>query len=453
MDSPKKKKVLVVGAGLAGIEAAYFLARHDVLVVLAECKSILKNPAQKISTFSELVCSNSLKSSDPNSAHGILKYEMEALDSLIISQAKKVAVPAGSALAVDRVAFSQNITKVINDCDNIEVLKQVVDDPQALADDIGAKHIILASGPLTTTNLELWIKKNVVADESDFYFYDAIAPIVDADSLDYSKLYFKDRYDEKVLADYLNAPLTKQQYELFVDELLKAKKIPSRDFEQQKFFEGCLPIDVMAQRGRETLRFSCMKPVGLSLPDGPRPYAVIQLRRENLLGDAYSMVGFQTRLLHKEQLRVFRMIPGFENAVFNHLGSVHRNSFLNSKKVLNYDLSSKKIPNLYFAGQIVGVEGYTESAAMGIYAGICVLRKLLEKPILKWPVETAIGALVNYIMTNSTPAPSNINFGLLPPVSLTKEQRKGSKNKKKIKKMLCATRAAKIFDHFRGEQL
>ena len=245
--------------------------------------------------------------------------------------------------------------------------------------------------------------------------------------------------------------MNKEQYETFIDELVKAEKVPAKDFEEYKFFEACLPIDLMAERGKDTPRFSCMKPIGLKMADGTAPYAVVQLRKENLLGSAFNLVGFQTRLKYPEQKRVFSMIPGFENASFIHLGSVHRNSFLNAKKLLNWDLSSKKYPNLYFAGQMTGVEGYTESASCGLYVAYQLLKKLEDKKIVKWPVETAMGALVNYIMTCEKPAPSSINFGLIPPVKLTREQRRG-RGKKKVKKELAANRAVEVFKEFMREE-
>jgi methylenetetrahydrofolate--tRNA-(uracil-5-)-methyltransferase len=261
-------------------------------------------------------------------------------------------------------------------------------------------------------------------------------------------MYFKDRHKEETeSADYLNAPFTEEQYYTFVEALVSAEKVPPQNFEEYKFFEACLPVDLMAERGKDTPRFSCMKPIGLKTKDQPEPYAVVQLRKENLLGSAFNLVGFQTRLKYPEQIRVFRTIPGFENATFNHLGSVHRNSFLNSRKLLNFDLSSKEFPEVSFAGQITGVEGYTESASMGLYVASQVLRKLNEEESIQWPVETGIGALVNFVMTVPKPVPSSINFGLLPSIQLTKEQRK-NKDRKKIKKQLVAEIAEKSFNEF-----
>ena len=446
MQNSHKAKVLVIGAGLAGSEAAMFLARNGVAVVLVEGKSLKLNPAQKMQTYAELVCTNSLKSLDPHSAHGLLKSEMKAMGSYIIECAEKHAVPAGDALAVDRELFSQEVTKGIKENALIQVVDLEADDPIKLKNQFGCDYVVVATGPLTTKVLEDWITKEISGD--DFYFYDAIAPVVDADTLDLSKMYFKDRHkDIEEGGDYLNAPMTKEEYYAFIEELAKAEKVAPKDFEDWKFFESCLPIDLMAERGKDTARFSCMKPVGLE-PDinGKWPYAVVQLRKENLLGSAYNLVGFQTRLTYKEQVRVFRMIPGFAEASFIHLGSCHRNSFLNARKLLDNDLKSKKYPEIYFAGQITGVEGYTESASMGLYVGLQLLRRIKGLNPIQFPVETATGALVNYIMTIEKPCPSNINFGLLPSVELTKEQRK--KDRKKIKKELVAKRAQDVFQSF-----
>lgn len=439
-------RVLVIGAGLAGSEAAMFLARNGIEVVLVEGKTLKLNPAQKIPKFAELVCTNSLKSLDPHSAHGLLKSEMKSMGSFIIEAATKHAVPAGDALAVDRELFSNEVTENLKSHPNVTVIEREASDPIKLKDEFKCDFVIVATGPLTTKSLEEWILSEISQD--DFYFYDAIAPVVDADTLDLSKMYFKDRHkDMEAGGDYLNAPMTKDEYYAFVEALLTAEKVPPKEFEDWKFFESCLPIDLMAERGKDTARFSCMKPVGLE-PDinGKWPYAVVQLRKENLLGSAYNLVGFQTRLTYKEQVRVFRMIPGLANASFIHLGSCHRNSFLNAKKLLNWDLSSKKCPELYFAGQITGVEGYTESASMGLYVAFQLLRRIKGEESIRFPVETAMGALVNYIMTIEKPCPSNINFGLLPSIDFSKEQRKSGG--KKLKKELVATRAQEIFQTF-----
>lgn len=449
MNQSGTSRVLVIGAGLAGSEAAMYLARHGIQVVLLETKTIKLNPAQKIPTFGELVCTNSLKSLDPTSAHGLLKSEMKAMGSFIIECAEKHAVPAGDALAVDREKFSAEITTHLRNHSLITVVEREAANPLELKQEFNCQYVIVATGPLTTKALEDWILKEISGD--DFYFYDAIAPVVDADSLDYSKLYFKDRHKPvSESADYLNAPMNKEEYYAFIEELVKADKVPPKDFEDWKFFESCLPVDLMAERGKDTARFSCMKPIGLEQNENERgPWAVVQLRKENLLGSAYNLVGFQTRLTYKEQVRVFRMIPGFQEASFIHLGSCHRNSFLNAKKLLEIDLRSKNHPEVYFAGQITGVEGYTESASMGLYVAFQVIRRLKGEEAIRFPVETAIGALVNYIMTVEKPTPSNINFGLLPAPELTKEQRRG--DRKKIKKQLVAARAQDVFQNFFSE--
>lgn len=439
------KQVLVIGAGMAGVEASFFLASRGIRVHLVEGKKVAPTPAQTLTTFAELVCTNSLKSIVPTTGHGLLKKEMSAFSSLILKAANNHQVPAGDALAVEREGFSQEITQVLKDHPLINVIEAEASDPLALQKELECAYTIICTGPLTTKKLERWIVDELSSE--DFYFYDAIAPIVDADSLNYEKLFFKDRHKPaSESADYLNAPMDKEQYLHFIEELRNAKKVSSKEFEDWKFFESCLPVDLMAERGVDTPRFSCMKPIGLDL-EGEKQYAVVQLRRENLLGSAYNLVGFQTRLTYPEQKRVFRMIPGFEEAEFISLGSVHRNSFLNSRKLLNADLSTKKFPSIYFAGQIIGVEGYTESATMGIYAALQVLRKIKgERPVI-FPVQTCIGALVNYVLTCPKPVPSSMNFGLLPGLELTKEQRK-HKDRKKIKKQLIAKRASEAFDQF-----
>lgn len=448
MQNSGQIRVLVIGAGLAGSEAAMFLAKNGIQVVLVEGKSLNLNPAQKIPTFAELVCTNSLKSLDPYSAHGLLKSEMKALGSFIIESAEKHAVPAGDALAVDRENFSKEITEKLKAHPLIRVVELEADDPIKLKAEFECNFVIIATGPLTTKKLEDWILKEISGD--DFYFYDAIAPVVDADTLDLSKMYFKDRHKEmEEGGDYLNSQMNKEQYYAFIEELKNAEKVPPKEFEDWKFFESCLPIDLMAERGPDTARFSCMKPVGLE-PDiaGKWPFAVVQLRKENLLGSAYNLVGFQTRLTYKEQVRVFRMIPGLEEASFIHLGSCHRNSFLNARKLLDSDLKSKKFPDVYFAGQITGVEGYTESASMGLYVAIQLLRRIKGQESIAFPVETAMGALVNYIMTIEKPCPSNINFGLLPSVEFTREMKKAGG--KKLKKELVAKRAQEVFQSFQS---
>lgn len=431
-------RVLVIGAGLAGAEAAYFLARQGISVLLVESKVIQKTPAQKETTAAELVCTNSLKSLDPHSSHGILKTEMKALGSVVLEVAMQHQVPAGGALAVDREKFSAEISAKLKSHPLIEWQDAIVENPIDFMQKNNCTYGVVASGPLTLLPLENWIKQNV--SSADLYFYDAIAPVVDADTLGYDKLYFKDRYATEGEGHYLNAPMNKEQYENFIEALKIAEKVPPKNFEEYKFFEGCLPIDTMAERGMETARFSCMKPVGLELPDGTEPYAVVQLRKENLLGNAYNLVGFQTRLTYGAQKEVFKLIPGFENAEFFKWGSVHRNSFLNSRELLSPDLSVKKYPHLFFAGQITGVEGYTESASIGLYVAFQILKRIQKENFILWPKETGVGALVHYLMTMERASPSSINFGLFPDITLNREQRKNPK-RKKIKGQLIAERA------------
>ncbi len=445
------RSVVIVGAGLAGSDAAFYLAEKGVKVFLYESKEIEKTPAQKTNHLAELVCTNSLKSTATTSAHGLLKLEMDALGSLILSEARKAAVPAGDALAVDRDQFAMGVTDKLKNHPNITYVSEIVSNPEVLQEKHQASHVIISSGPLTLKPLEEWIVQSVTDD--DLYFYDAIAPVVDAESLDYDELYFMDRHQKhEGPGDYLNIPLNEEQYYQFVDDVLKADKVPAQNFEKENFFESCLPIDVMASRGPETLRFSCMKPIGLERKGEKRSYAVIQLRKENLLGSAFNMVGFQNRLTYKEQVRIFRTLPGFKNANFLHLGSVHRNTYLNSAKLLNRDLSMKVKPTIHFAGQIAGVEGYTESAAIGLYVASQIFRKISDKESVSWPKETAIGALIEYLMTSVKPVPSNVNFGLLPSIELNREQRK-SKDRKKIKKQLVSNKAQETFQSFLGNIL
>lgn len=449
MTEESNHKICIIGAGLAGSDAAYFLAEKGLKVVLVESKRLQLGPAQKIPQFAELVCTNSLKSKDPNSGHGLLKGEMEAFGSLVLKAGYEHAVPAGEALAVDRDKFSQGVTEKLQAHPNITIVDEIVENPLETADKHGCHYVIQATGPLATPKLEQWLNDEV--SDGDLYFYDAIAPIVDADSLDYSKLYFKDRHvpiksvEEGEQADYLNAPMNKEQYDAFVAALVEADKVQPKNFEKPNFFDACLPIDLMAERGLDTPRHSCMKPIGLELADGKRPYAVVQLRKENLLGTAFNLVGFQTRLTYKEQVRIFRMIPGLEEATFIHLGSVHRNTFLNAKKTLEFDLSSKRFPRLHFAGQMTGVEGYTESAACGLYVAFQVWRKIQGLEPVRFPVETALGALVNYLMTSENPRPSNINFGLLPPVQLSSYKGLKRFERKKKKKEMASERAREKF--------
>lgn len=442
------KTVIVVGAGLAGSEAAFFLAEKGHKVLLFESKKVKQNPAQKLKTAAELVCTNSLKSMKETSAHGLLKKEMELFGSLVLKIGDKTKVPAGDALAVDREKFSEKMEEILRQHKNIEFLDEVVERPDHLLREHSADAVLIASGPLTDKSLAKWIEEEVCG--GDFYFYDAIAPIVDGDSLDYEKLYWKNRHQEfeEGEHDYLNVPLSKEEYVQFVEDVVSAEKVPTQSFEDPVFFESCLPIDVMASRGIDTLRFSCMKPIGLHTVDGKRPYAVVQLRKENLLGNAFNIVGFQNRLKYPDQKKIFKSLPGFENADFFSLGSVHRNSFINSKDNLLPNLSWKKDPRVFFAGQIIGVEGYTESASMGIYSALQIDRFLSSLEPLTFPLTTCFGSLINYIMTWEKPCPSSMNWGLLP--AIVKE--KGKKKLKKSERRLAKAEIVKnSLDNFKGQ--
>ena len=400
------KKLTIIGGGLAGCEAAWQAASQGVNVLLYEMRPEKMTEAHKTGLFAELVCSNSLRSKENTSGAGLLKIELEAAGSLIMEAAKKSEVPAGSAFAVDRTKFSNFITEAVLSHPRIKVIRKEAEDlPDSVA--------ILATGPLTSSLMAKALM-SVIGDRH-LYFYDAISPIIDAESIDYSKVYFASRYG-KGGDDYINCPLTKDEYYRLYDALIEADVVSVRDFEDLKVFEGCMPIEIMAKRGRDTLRFGPLKPVGLPNPEtGKMPYAVVQLRAENMEKTAYNMVGFQTRLKWPEQKRVFRLIPGIENAEFLRFGSIHRNTYINSPRHLNADLTIKEKSNIYLAGQITGVEGYIESTAMGLIAGINAARRILGKDIVYPPRGSAHGSLIAHI-TESDPKhfqPSNINFGLM----------------------------------------
>ncbi|MBN1830303.1 MAG: methylenetetrahydrofolate--tRNA-(uracil(54)-C(5))-methyltransferase (FADH(2)-oxidizing) TrmFO [Deltaproteobacteria bacterium] len=398
--------VTVVGGGLAGCEAAWQLAQHGRTVVIIEMKPRRFSPAHSSPLLAELVCSNSLGSGIADSAPGLLKEEMRRLGSLIIEAADATSVPAGKALAVDRQAFSRHIESRISALQNVSIIR----DECTNIPPEGA--VVIATGPLTSDVLA-----NAIAEltgRKGFFFYDAIAPIVDVDSIDFGRIFAASRYDEGS-PDYLNCPMTEEEYLRFHNALLSAEEVALKNFEERKYFEGCLPVEILAQRGTDTLRFGPMKPVGLRDPrTGRRPYAVVQLRRENLEGTMFNLVGFQTKLTWSEQRRVFRMIPGLENAEFVRYGSIHRNTFINSPALLRPTLELQCRPGLYFAGQITGVEGYIESAASGLLAGLCAAVGDSALP----PRETALGALVNHISATDKNhyQPMNINFGLFPPL-------------------------------------
>lgn len=418
--SMEEKTVTVVGGGLAGCEAAYQAAKLGLQVIILEMKPIRFSPAHRSGDLAELVCSNSLKSDSLDNASGLLKEELRQLDSLIMRAADATRVPAGGALAVEREGFSGFITRFLESREGITIERCVVEE---IPD---CDPVIIATGPLTEGPLARALSE--LSGGDNLYFYDAIAPIVEGDSIDMSVVFRASRYG-KGGEDYLNCPMTKEQYDAFVDELLRAEKVPTRDFEKEMFFSGCMPIEAMAERGRETLAHGPMRPVGLVDPrTGKQPYAVVQLRPEDRFGSLYNIVGFQTKLTYKEQLRVFRMIPGLERAKFHRLGSLHRNTYLNGPKVLLPTLQTKVREGLFIAGQLTGVEGYVESAAMGLLAGINAARRASGLPLVVPPETTAIGALVRYI-TQASPVgfqPMNVNFGLFPPPpkKLPKKDRK-----------------------------
>ena len=403
------ERVTVIGAGLAGCEATWQLIKRNIPVRLVEMRPKKESPAFHTDRFAELVCSNSLRSNAMNNAVGILKEELRQMDSLIMKSADMHAVPAGSALAVDRETFSQYITDTIKNHPLVEVVNEEMTS-------LPEGPCIIATGPLTSDSLAKAIHD--FTSEDTFHFYDAAAPIIEKDSIDFSKAYYKSRYD-KGEASYINCPMNKEEYEIFYNALISAERAPLHDCDvsNPKVYEGCMPVEVMAQRGEGTLRFGPMKPVGLVNPKtGHRPWAVLQLRKENKAGNMYNLVGFQTNLKFPEQKRVFSLIPALHNAEFVRYGVMHRNTFLDSPRILNSDFSVKDNPNLFFAGQITGVEGYMESAASGIMAGINACRVAEGKSTITLPNDTMIGALSAYISDSSVKKfqPMGANFGVLP---------------------------------------
>lgn len=403
----------IIGGGLAGSEAAWQAAQRGVKVRLYEMRPQVHTPAHKTDGLAELVCSNSLGSNDPLNASGILKEEMRLLGSLVIRAADGTPVPAGSALAVEREEFSRRITKEIENHPNIQVVREEI--PDVPLD----RLVLVATGPLTSDMLAESLRYLTRADH--LYFYDSIAPILDGESIEVDKIFRASRYD-KGGADYINCPMTRPEYDQFYEAVLAAEKVASKPFEKIPYFEGCVPIEVMAERGRNTLVFGPMKPVGLVDPrTGKRPFAVVQLRQEDVFGSCYNMVGFQTKLTWPEQRRVFRLIPGLGRAEFLRYGSLHRNTFINAPYVLKETLQVRRRPAVLLAGQLVGVEGYVESTAMGLIAGINGARMLKGQEPVSPPDTTAHGCLLAYL-TRSSPRhfqPMNINFGLFPPISET----------------------------------
>lgn len=422
------EKVTVIGAGLAGSEAAWQLAERGVQVNLYEMRPQASSPAHHTEQFAELVCSNSLRAANIENAVGLLKEEMRRMNSLIMTCADATAVPAGGALAVDRHKFSAMVTATLEAHPNVTVVREEV---TSIPDE---GIVIIATGPLTAPVLGEKIK--ALTGSNDFYFYDAAAPIVTAESLNYDKVFAASRYD-KGDADYLNCPMTKEEYEAFWQALTTAEAVQPKEFEKEIYFEGCMPVEIMAARGIDTLRFGPLKPVGLvDKRTGVESYAVVQLRKENKDATMFNLVGFQTHLKWGEQKRVFQMIPGLEQAEFVRYGVMHRNTYINSPELLNHAFQLKKEPRLFFAGQMTGVEGYLESAASGLMAGLQAMRYVRGEALIDFPKTMAMGGLSHYISAyeGSNFQPMNINFGIMEPWP-------GKIRKKKEKNALIAARA------------
>ncbi|WP_438959677.1 methylenetetrahydrofolate--tRNA-(uracil(54)-C(5))-methyltransferase (FADH(2)-oxidizing) TrmFO [Nereida sp.] len=427
------KTLNIIGGGMAGSEAAWQAANQGISVVIHEMRPKVGTFAHQTGNLGEMVCSNSFRSDDnEQNAVGLLHWEMRQANGLIMSIAEKHRIPAGGALAVDREPFAESVTAALKAHPNISVsYDEITELP-------GDGHWIVATGPLTSDALSVSIAKATGAEA--LAFFDAIAPIIYFDTIDMSQAWMQSRYDkgetEEERTAYLNCPMDKAQYEAFIDALMAADKTQFKDGETAKYFDGCLPVEVMVERGRETLRFGPMKPVGLTNPHAPedKPYAVVQLRRDNALGTLYNIVGFQTKMTYGAQKEVLRMIPGLENAEFARLGGIHRNTFLNSPTLLTHDMKLKTHPNLRFAGQITGVEGYVESAAMGLLAGRMAAAEINGDDLPAVPQVTAMGALVSHITGGAdakTFQPMNVNFGLFPPVDGLKGGRKGRKDRYK----------------------
>jgi methylenetetrahydrofolate--tRNA-(uracil-5-)-methyltransferase len=424
--------IKIIGAGLAGSEAAYYLANKGHKVKLYEMRPIKMTPAHQTDLFAELVCSNSLRSNDPLNAVGLLKCEMQTIGSLIMEAALSEEVPAGSSLAVDRIGFSEYVTKKIMTHPNIEVIKEEVSHI-----DID-EYTIIASGPLTSDLLSSKIQ--TLFDAKQLHFFDAVAPIIEASSINYDIAYFKSRYD-KGESDYINCPMTKEEYDRFYEALTTAERATLKDFEVN-VFEGCMPVEIMASRGRETLLFGPLKPVGLE-HNGSKPYAVVQLRQDDAAKSLFNIVGFQTNLKWSEQKRVIQLIPGLENANIIRYGVMHQNTYIESPEVLNACYQSIKYPKLFVAGQISGVEGYVESAASGLSAAYHLDRLLNDQPMSPFPTDTMIGAMSRYISTkNKSFNPINANLGILPELG---------KHKKLDRKRLYMERATESLSKYLGE--
>jgi methylenetetrahydrofolate--tRNA-(uracil-5-)-methyltransferase len=422
--------ITVIGGGLAGTEAAYQIAKQGIKVKLYEMKPKKYSPAHTNSNLAEIVCSNSFKSNLHTNACGLLKEELRKLDSLLIKIADKTSVPAGQALAVDREEFSKEVTAEINKNPLIEVINKEVGEEISLKDIAKDGIVIIATGPLTSDSLSKEIIE--LTGQKRLAFYDAAAPIVTKESIDFNIAFFGNRYEQEKQKDetidewkkrlesqdasYINLPMNKEEYEKFVEELINAEVVTLHDFEKREIFEGCMPVEIMAKRGKDTLRFGPLKPVGFDDPRyGKRPYAVVQLRQDNGAASIYNIVGFQTNLKYGEQKRVFSMIPGLENADFIKYGVMHRNTYINSSYLLDNTYNLRKIDNIYFAGQITGVEGYVESISSGLVAGINAVKKLKNEEKIEFSNYTMIGALAKYISNeNDKFQPMNANFGIVP---------------------------------------
>jgi methylenetetrahydrofolate--tRNA-(uracil-5-)-methyltransferase len=434
------KQIHIIGGGLAGSEAAWQLASSGIPVALHEMRPHRQTPAHETGHLAELVCSNSLRSDDADyNAVGLLHEEMRRAGSLILRAADQHKVPAGGALAVDRDAFAKAVEAALVNHPLVTLHREEI----AGLPPEDWEQVIVASGPLTSPPLADAIRS--LTGEESLSFFDAIAPIIFKDSIDFSKAWFQSRYDKGTGSDYINLPMSREQYDSFIDQLLAGEKHMPKDWEGTPYFEGCLPIEVMAERGRETLAYGPMKPVGLTNPHDPtvKPHAIVQLRQDNALGTLYNLVGFQTKLKHTEQIRVFRQIPGLENAEFARLGGMHRNTFLNSARLLDASLRLKSRPSLRFAGQITGCEGYVESAAIGLLAGRFTAAEWHGKPPSLPPQTTAFGALLNHITGGAnaeTFQPMNVNFGLFPEPTDDRDER-GRRIKGRERKKLYAIRA------------
>ncbi|GIO83853.1 methylenetetrahydrofolate--tRNA-(uracil-5-)-methyltransferase TrmFO [Paenibacillus faecis] len=430
----EKNRVTVIGAGLAGSEAAWQLASRGVPVTLYEMRPVVKTPAHHTDKFAELVCSNSLRANGLTNAVGVLKEEMRMLNSLVLGSADRNAVPAGGALAVDRDGFSGEITRTLHNHPLVEVVNEEI--REIPRDGI----VIIATGPLTSPALSEQIRS--LTGEDYFYFYDAAAPIVEKDSIDMSKVYLASRYD-KGEAAYLNCPMTEEEFDAFYEALITAEVTQLKEFEKEVYFEGCMPIEIMMRRGKQTALFGPMKPVGLVNPHtGKLPHAVVQLRQDNAAGTLYNLVGFQTHLKWGEQKRVFSMIPGLENAEFVRYGVMHRNTFINSPKLLQPTYQLKERPTLFFAGQMTGVEGYVESAASGLIAGINAAQAYAGREGIVFPEDTTLGSMARYITTADFKhfQPMNANFGLFPKLD-TRHRKKAEKNEALARRALDSLRA------------